>query len=255
MIELKSARDITVMRGAGRVVAHALEAVRAHAAVGVPLRELDSVAAKVIKGAGAQPAFLNYHPSWAPVPFPRVICASINDAVVHGIPDGTRLSDGDLVSIDCGAFVDGWCGDAAISFIVGQPDPVDAALIEATDAALERGIAAAVAGSRLGDVGHAIGNVVRRAGYGLLADHGGHGIGRAMHEAPFVWNEGRSGHGFRLRPGLVIAIEPMLIAGGADDYLTDDNGWTLRSASGMKASHSEHTVAITEDGPLVLTAP
>jgi methionyl aminopeptidase len=157
----------------------------------VTLAELDRVAAKVIRQAGATPAFLGYHPAWAPSPFPGVICASVNDAVVHGIPDGTRLADGDLVSIDCGAFVGGWCGDAAISFIVGRPDPADAALIEATDAALRRGIAAAVAGRRLGDVGHAIGTAVREAGYGLLAGHAGHGVGRAMHEDPHVPNEGQ----------------------------------------------------------------
>ncbi|MCU1493264.1 MAG: methionine aminopeptidase [Acidimicrobiaceae bacterium] len=254
MIELKTPREIALLREAGRVVASALAAVRAHAAVGVSLRELDREAAKVIKGAGAKPAFLNYHPSWAPVPFPGVICVSINDAVVHGIPDKTRLADGDLVSIDCGAFLQGWCGDAAISFIVGQPDPEDVALIDATDAALQRGIAAALVGHRLGDVGHAIGDVVRGAGYGLLADHGGHGVGRAMHEAPYVLNEGKPGHGYRLRPGLVIALEPMLISGGTDEYLTDPDGWTLRTASGTKASHSEHTIAITDDGPLVLTA-
>jgi len=254
VIELKTPAQISILREAGRVVANALAAVRATAAVGVSLAELDQVAARVIKDAGAEPAFLNYHPSWAPTPFPGVICTSINDAVVHGIPDGTRLADGDLVSIDCGAFVSGWCGDAAISFIVGTPQPDDVALIEATDAALRRGISAAIPGMRLGDVASAIGEPARRAGYGLLADHGGHGIGRAMHEEPFVPNEGKPGHGFRLRPGLVIAIEPMLILGGTDGYRTDDDGWTLRTANEMRAAHSEHTLAITADGPIVLTA-
>lgn len=244
-----------LLREAGRVVAHALAAVRHRAAPGVSLAELDDAAARVIKDAGARPAFLDYHPSWAPTPFPGVICASVNDAVVHGIPDGRRLADGDLVSIDCGAFVRGWCGDAAISFIVGRPCPADTALIDATDAALQRGITAAEAGRRLGDVGHAIGDVTRKAGYGLLADHGGHGVGRTMHEAPYVPNEGRPGHGYRLRPGLVIAIEPMLIFGGTDHYVTHTDGWTIRTASGTKAAHSEHTIAITEDGPVVLTAP
>jgi methionyl aminopeptidase len=255
VVELKTPREIALQREAGRVVARALAAVRDRAEVGVTLAELDRVAAKVIRQAGATPAFLGYHPAWAPSPFPGVICASVNDAVVHGIPDGTRLADGDLVSIDCGAFVGGWCGDAAISFIVGRPDPADAALIEATDAALRRGIAAAVAGRRLGDVGHAIGTAVREAGYGLLADHAGHGVGRAMHEDPFVPNEGQPGRGYRLRPGLVIAIEPMLLRGGTDRYVTDRDGWTLRTASSARAAHSEHTVAVTDDGPLVLTAP
>lgn len=254
MVEIKTSREIGVLREAGRVVAEALAAVRERAAVGVTLIELDQVAAEVIKKAGATPAFLGYHPSWAPTPFPGVICASVNDAVVHGVPDRTRLADGDLVSIDCGAFVQGWCGDAAISFIVGTPRPGDADLIAATDAALERGIAAALPGNQLGDLGDAIGTPARRSGYGLLEYHGGHGVGRAMHEDPFVPNEGRAGRGYRLRPGLVIAIEPMLISGGTDEYVTDPNGWTVRTASGARAAHSEHTIAVTESGPMVLTA-
>jgi methionyl aminopeptidase len=255
VIELKTPGQIAQLREAGRVVARALAAVREEAAIGVSLLDLDEVAAAVIKDAGAQPAFLDYQPSWAPTPYPGVICASVNDAVVHGVPGRTRLADGDLVSIDCGAFVNGWCGDAAISFIVGRPDPADEALVEATDAALQRGIRAAQAGASLGDVGHAVGKAARKAGYGLLAGYGGHGVGRAMHEDPHVPNEGRPGRGFRLRPGLVIAIEPMLIAGGTDDYVTGTDGWTLRTASGTRAAHSEHTIAITSDGPLVLTAP
>ncbi len=255
MVELKTPGEISLLREAGRVVAHALDAVRDLAAVGVSLRELDQLAATVIADAGAKPAFLDYHPSWAPIPFPGVICASVNDAVVHGVPDHAPLADGDLVSIDCGAFVDGWCGDAAISFTVGTPDPADTALIDATDAALRRGINAAQLGNTLGDIGYAIGPAARAAGYGLLADHGGHGVGRAMHEDPHVPNESRPGRGFRIRPGLVIAIEPMLISGGTDDYVTDPDGWTLRTAFGQKAAHSEHTIAITDDGPLVLTVP
>jgi methionyl aminopeptidase len=255
VVELKNPAQIASLREAGRVVAHALIAVKDAAVIGVSLEELDEVAAMVIKDAGAKPAFLNYHPSWAPTPFPGVICASVNDEVVHGIPDRTRLVDGDLLSIDCGAFVDGWCGDAAITFTIGAPDTVDLALIDATAAALQRGIGAAISGARMGDVAFAIGIPAREAGYGLLAGHGGHGVGRAMHEEPFVPNEGRPGHGFRLRPGLVFAIEPMLILGGGDDYVTDADGWTLRSASGSKAAHVEHTIAVTEDGPIVLTAP
>ncbi|HEX4702709.1 MAG TPA: type I methionyl aminopeptidase [Pseudonocardiaceae bacterium] len=255
MVELKEPGEIARLRAAGRVVAHALDAVRAHAAVGVSLRELDQVAAEVIRDAGAKPAFLHYQPVRAPSPYPAVICASVNDAVVHGIPGRTRLADGDLVSIDCGAFLDGWCGDAAISFTVGTADPVDTALIAATDAALSRGIEAARPGNTLGDIGHAIGPPARAAGYGLLADYGGHGVGRAMHEDPSVPNEGRRGRGFRLRPGVVIAIEPMLILGGTDGYVTDPDGWTLRTTTGRRAAHSEHTIAVTADGPLVLTAP
>jgi methionyl aminopeptidase len=254
MVELKTPREIQLMREAGRVVAEALAAVRASADVGVTLAELDEVAAKVIEEAGATPAFLGYHPSWAPSPFPGVICASVNDAVVHGIPGRTRLADGDLVSIDCGAFVRGWCGDAAISFIVGSASSDDLELISATEAALARGIGASQPGRQLGDVGDAIGTGARKAGYGLLEYHGGHGVGRKMHEDPFVPNEGNPGHGYRLRPGLVIAIEPMLIADGTDAYVTDRDGWTLRTASGTRAAHSEHTIVVTEDGPVVLTA-
>jgi len=255
MSMLKTPDQISVMREAGSVVAKALAAVKEHADVGVSLKELDEVAADVIEGAGAKPAFLDYHPRWAAVPFPGVICASVNDAVVHGIPNGYVLQDGDLLSVDCGAFLEGWCGDAAISFIVGTADPVDQALIDATDAALARGIEAARVGNKMGDLAYAIGGEAKRAGYGLLADHGGHGIGRTMHAEPPVPNIGRPGRGIKLEEGLVIAIEPMLILGGKDDYYHDDDEWTLRSASGNKAAHSEHTVAITADGPMILTLP
>lgn len=252
---IKSPAEIALMREAGRVVARTLERVRAAAAVGVSLKELDQLAAASIAEAGATPAFLNYRPHWSSVPFPGVICTSVNDAVVHGIPNDYRLQDGDLLSVDCGAFLDGWCGDAAISFIVGTVDPVDQALVYATEAALARGIDAARFGNKMGDLGYAIGGSARRAGYGLLADHGGHGIGKTMHAEPHVPNEGRPGRGIKLAQGLVIAIEPMLILGGKDDYFHDDDEWTLRSANGRRAAHSEHTVAITADGPVILTLP
>jgi methionyl aminopeptidase len=254
MVDMKTPQEIGLLREAGRVVAEALAAVKDKAEVGITLAELDQVAAAIIDKAGAKPAFLDYHPPWAPSPYPGVICASVNDAVVHGIPGKTRLADGDLVSIDCGAFLGGWCGDAAISFVVGTPRPGDIELIAATDAALQRGIDAAQPGRKLGDVGHAIGVAARKDGYGLLAHHGGHGVGRAMHEDPFVANEGRPRRGYRLHPGLVIALEPMLVADGTDNYVTDPDGWTLRTATGARAAHSEHTIAITDDGPLVLTA-
>lgn len=255
MIELKTSGELAAMREAGRVVADALAAVRAHAEVGVSLLDLDEAAAAVITKAGARPSFLHYHPSFASSPYPAVICASVNDAVVHGIPGRNRLADGDLVSIDCGAHLDGWCGDAAISFVVGRADPADLTLIATTEQALHAGIAAARPGQRLGDVSHAIGTVGRAAGYGLLDRHGGHGVGRAMHEAPHVPNEGRPGRGLLLRPGLVIALEPMLLAGGRDTYRTDADGWTVRTSDGSRAAHAEHTVAITDDGPRILTLP
>ncbi|MGP4032259.1 type I methionyl aminopeptidase [Pseudarthrobacter sp. 1C304] len=255
MSMIKTPAEIALMREAGRVVATTLERVREAAAVGVSLKELDGLAADTIAAAGATPAFLNYKPRWASVAFPGVICTSVNDAVVHGIPGGYRLQDGDLLSVDCGAFLDGWCGDAAVSFIVGTADPVDQALIDATEAALARGIEAARIGNKMGDLAYAIGGASRRAGYGLLADHGGHGIGKTMHADPHVPNDGRPGRGIKLTEGLVIAIEPMLILGGKDDYFHDDDEWTLRSANGRRAAHSEHTVAITKDGPVILTLP
>ncbi|GAA2132649.1 type I methionyl aminopeptidase [Kitasatospora kazusensis] len=255
MVEIKSDTALESMREAGRVVARALAATREAAAVGVGLRELDEAARAVLAEAGAQSPFLGYQPSFAPVPFPAVICASVNDAVVHGIPGDYRLRDGDLVSIDCGARLDGWTGDAAISFIVGNARPADLELIAATQQALDAGIAAATVGRRTGDISHAIGTVARANDCGMPTDFGGHGIGRQMHEDPHLPNRGRPGRGFLLRHGLTLAIEPMLMAGGRDDYRTDPDGWTLRTADGSRAAHIEHTVAVTEDGPRILTLP
>jgi methionyl aminopeptidase len=253
MVELKTNAEIDAMAAAGAVVAEALSAVVERAKPGQPTAELDKVAADVLARHGATSPFLNYHPRWAPKPFPAVLCVSVNDAVVHGIPNGYVLADGDLVSVDFGATLRGWTGDAARSFIVGTPRREDVALIEAADRALAAGIAAVRPGNTLGDVGHAIGSAARSAGYGLLANHGGHGIGRTMHEDPHVPNQGKPGKGMRLRPGLVIAIEPMLIADGTDEYRHDPDGWTLRTASGARAAHSEHTVAVTANGARILT--
>jgi methionyl aminopeptidase len=253
MVELKTAAEIEAMAAAGAVVAEALRAVTAQARPGIPTAELDDVAAEVLRRHGAASPFLNYHPSWAPRPYPAVLCVSVNDAVVHGIPDGHVLGDGDLVSVDFGAVLHGWCGDAARSFVVGVPDAADQRLIEATERALAAGIAAVRPGNTLGDIGQAICHSAHAEGYGLLANHGGHGIGRAMHEDPHVPNEGRAGAGMRLRPGLVIAIEPMLIADGTHRYSHDPDGWTLRTASGARAAHAEHTVAVTQDGARILT--
>ena len=253
MIEMKTAADIAAMREAGRVVAQALAAMREAAHVGTTMRALDSVGARVLDDAGASSLFLDYHPNWAPSPFPASVCASVNDAVVHGIPTDKSLEDGDLVSIDFGAILDGWAGDAATSFVVGTPRPEDLDLIATTELALAAGIAAAIPGNKIGDIGHAIAQVARGNGYGLLADHGGHGIGRTMHEDPHIPNDARAGRGLKLRPGLVIAIEPMLHAGGSDDYTHDPDGWTLRTSDGSRAAHVEHTVAITANGPRILT--
>ncbi|MEV5124261.1 type I methionyl aminopeptidase [Streptomyces decoyicus] len=254
MVEIKTDAALDAMRVAGRVVADALAAAQAAAAPGVRLLDLDEAAHTVLREAGAGSPFLGYQPSFATTPFPAVLCVSVNDAIVHGIPDASRLRDGDLVSIDCGALVDGWAGDAALSFTVGTARPEDQRLMDTTRQALEAGIAAAVVGGRIGDISHAISSVGRSAGYGIPGDFGGHGIGRQMHEDPAVPNDGRPHRGFRLRHGLVLAIEPMFLAGGKDTYYEDGDGWTLRTTDTSRAAHFEHTVAVTDEGPRVLTA-
>jgi methionyl aminopeptidase len=254
MVELKTPSEITAMRAAGRVVAAALAAVREAADVGARLTDLDEVARAVLADAGATSPFLGYQPSFAMSPFPAVICTSINDAALHGIPSHYRLADGDLVSIDCGATLDGWTGDAAISFTVGTPRPEDEALIKVGYEALAAGIGAAVAGNRIGDISAAIAAVGRGGGIGISTDYGGHGVGHQMHESPSVPNEGRAGRGMRLEPGLTIAIEPWFMGGGDDRYRVDRDGWTIRSVDGSRCVHVENTIAVTEDGPVVLTA-
>ncbi|MFF6877572.1 type I methionyl aminopeptidase [Streptomyces sp. NPDC012474] len=254
MVELKTDTSIDAMYEAGQVVARALTAARQAAAVGVSLLELDEVAHGVLREAGATSPFLGYRPSFAPTPFPAVLCVSVNDAIVHGIPGRYRLRDGDLVSIDFGAELGGWVGDSALSFVVGTPREADLRLIETAERALAAGIEAAVVGNRIGDIAHAIGTVCRGAGYGIPDGFGGHGIGRRMHEDPGVPNEGRPGRGMRLRHGMVLAIEPMVVAGGTDDFHAAPDGWTLKTNDGSRAAHAEHTVAITESGPRILTA-
>jgi methionyl aminopeptidase len=253
VVELKSPTEIDLMRAAGRVVATALADVRKQAAVGVRLSELDEVARSVLAEHGATSPFLHYQPSFAHTPFPAVICASVNDAALHGIPGPYKLADGDLVSIDFGATLDGWTGDSAVSFTVGTPRPADLRLIDAAEQALEAGIAQAVPGGRLGDISAAIGAVARKARYGLHTDFGGHGVGRTMHESPSVPNDGKAGRGMRIEAGLVLAIEPWFMAGGKDSYRVDPDGWTLRSGDGSRAAHVEHTVAVTAAGPQILT--
>ena len=253
MVEIKTAAEIQAMRAAGQVVAQVLAAVQDQAKAGMRLTELDQIARDVLAGAGAVSPFLGYQPGFAPVPFPAVICTSVNDAALHGIPGRYQLADGDLLSVDCGAVLDGWTADAATSFTIGPPAPADARLITTTRAALQAGIAAAVPGARIGDISAAIGAAGRAAGYGICTDYGGHGVGRAMHEDPHIPNEGPPGRGRKLASGLVIAIEPWFLAGGKDVYRIDDDGWTIRSGDGSRAAHAEHTVAVTPDGPQVLT--
>lgn len=255
MVEYKTPGEIDAMRAAGRVVARILAAVGGQAAPGVRLAELDATARDVLAEAHATSPFLGYQPMPAQSPFPAVICASVNDVALHDIPGRYRLADGDLLSIDCGATLDGWAADAAISVQVGYRHPADTRLIDSARQALRAGIRAAVPGGRLGDISAAIGAVGRAAGCGIPADFGGHGIGHAMHEDPHIPNIGRAGRGLRLVPGLVIAIEPWFLAGGGDVCQIDSNGWTVRSADGSRAAHVEHTVAITDEGPVVLTAP
>jgi methionyl aminopeptidase len=255
VVEIKTPGEIQAMRASGRVVGQILAAVRQQAQPGTRLTELDEVARAVLAGAGATSPFLGYRPAFAQIPFPAVICASVNDAALHGIPDRYQLAGGDLLSVDCGAVLDGWAADAAISFTIGPPGPADEKLIATTEAALRAGIAAAVPGARVGDISAAIGAVGRAGGCGICTEFGGHGVGHAMHEDPHIPNEGRAGRGRRLVAGLVIAIEPWFLAGGRDRYVIDEDGWTIRSGDGSRAAHVEHTVAVTADGPQILTLP
>ncbi|MBE9937901.1 type I methionyl aminopeptidase [Cellulosimicrobium cellulans] len=258
MIELRTPREIEQMRPAGRFVADVLTTVRAATKVGTNLLELDEIAHRMIRDRGAESCYIDYHPSFGASPFGKVICTSVNDAVLHGLPHDYALRDGDLLSIDFAASVDGWVSDSALSFVVGTPragalGEADARLIQTTERALEAGIAAAQPGKKVGDISAAIADVAHAAGYSVNTDFGGHGVGRTMHGEPHVPNDGRRKRGFPLKPGLVIAIEPWFLE-TTDEIYTDPDGWTLRSADGSRGAHSEHTVAITEDGPVVLTA-
>lgn len=243
------------MAAAGAVVADLLRQVRAAAGPGIRLAELDTLAREVMHGSGAVSSFLGYQPYPELMPYPAVICTSVNDVALHGIPGPYALRDGDLLSVDCAAAVDGWTADAAVTFSIGKAHRGDDLLLATAEQALTAGIAAALAGGRLGDICAAIGAVGRGAGYGINTDFGGHGIGRTMHEEPSVPNAGRPGRGLRLRPGVVVALEPWFFGGGSDDYRVDADGWTLRSADGSRAVHVEHTVAVTDDGPRILTLP
>ena len=255
MVVLRSAAEIATLREAGRVVAKTLAAVAAAARAGVRLADLDEMAADLIAAAGAKPSFLGYHPSWAPIPYPGVLCLSVNEAIVHGIPDRRELAEGDLLSIDCGAYIDGYHGDAALTVGVGTIDDAGQRLIDTTVRALEAGIEAARPGGRLGDISYAVEAVARAGPYGLPPNLGGHGVGTSMHEDPHVPNTGRAGRGLVLREGLVIAIEPMLIESGRDGRHTTADGWTIVTTDGSRAAHAEHTIAVTDDGPVILTAP
>jgi len=242
------------MRRAGRVVAEMHDEIRRAIRPGVTTGELDRIGREVLARRGATSNFLGYGAAWGGTPYPGVICASVNDVIVHGIPGSRVLEEGDIVGIDCGAIVEGWHGDAAFTAGVGTIAPAAKRLIEATEQGLAAAIEAMRSGNTLGDVGWAVQQVAEQAGYGIVDGYSGHGIGRAMHEEPDVPNVGRAGRGPTLEPGVVLAIEPMFTHGLPDTAVLAD-GWTVVTEDGSLAAHSEHTVAVTDHGPEVLTRP
>jgi methionyl aminopeptidase len=248
VITRKSRDQIALMRRAGKVVAEMHEECVRAAKPGVTTAQIDQVARDVIDRRGARSNFLGYHG------FPAVICTSPNNVIVHGIPDGYVLREGDILSIDCGAIIEGWHADAALTIPIGAVDDESRRLIEVTRHSLEVAIDQVVAGNRLSDVGAAVENVAEAAGFSIVREYVGHGIGTAMHEEPQVPNYGPPGRGLKLKEGLVLAIEPMVNAGGAGTRTLDD-GWTVVTADGRRSAHFEHTVAVGEHGPEVLTLP
>jgi len=246
VVTTRTPEELERMRGAGAIVARVLAETSAAVRPGITTEELDRIAARIIRSMGGTPSFLGYHG------YPATICTSVNEEIVHGIPGKRVLREGDVISIDAGAIWQGYQGDAAVTVAVGQVSPEAERLMQVTRQALEAGIAAARAGQRLGDVSHAIEMVARAAGFEVVREYGGHGIGRAMHEEPRILNWGPPGRGLRLRPGMTLALEPMLTLG---DYRTRqlDDGWTVITADLSLAAHFEHTIAITENGAEVLT--
>jgi methionyl aminopeptidase len=249
-IEIKNAAELERMRQAGRVNAEALLAAAAVVRPGVTTSEIDQAAAEVLRRHGATPAFLGYP---GPTPYPAVTTVSVNEELVHGIPGRRRLKQGDIVSIDCGAIIEGFVGDSAVTVPVGEIAPEVWRLLEATLAGLWAGVGAMQAGRRTGDVSAAIQQSVEGRGFNVTKDYTGHGVGRAMHEDPQVPNYGVAGKGLLLRPGMTIALEPMVLAGGSETRVLDD-GWTVVSRDGRRTAHFEHSVAVTAGGPVILTA-
>ncbi|MFC4128561.1 type I methionyl aminopeptidase [Nocardia rhizosphaerae] len=252
MVELKTPAELERMRVTGRFVADVLAGVHARAVVGVNLLELETYVRERIRERGAVSCYWDYAPSFGRGPFRNTICLAVNDAVLHGLPHDYVLRDGDVLTADLAVTIDGWAADSAVTSIVGSPDPADQRLVRATEEALAAAVAVAVPGNHIGDLSAAISEVARAYGYPVNTEFGGHGIGRTMHEDPHVANAGRAGRGMRLRPGLTLAVEPWFAA-GTDKVITDPDGWTIRSADGSRCAHSEHTVAVTADGPRVLT--
>jgi methionyl aminopeptidase len=253
VIEILNADRLARARDTGALVGGILQALRDRATVGTNLLEIDAWAHALIDEAGARSCYVDYEPSFGRGPFGHYICTSVNDAVLHGRPYDRALVDGDLLTLDLAVSLNGVAADAAISFVVG--DDVlgeNGALIDVTERALAEAIAVAGPGARVGDISHTIGTVLTEAGYPVNTEFGGHGIGSTMHQDPHVANSGRPGRGYRLRPGLLLALEPWVMA-DTDELVTDSDGWTLRSATGCRTAHSEHTIAITPDGAEVLT--
>jgi methionyl aminopeptidase len=255
MIEILNPTNVARARETGALVAEILQTLKGRSTVGTNLLDIDRWAESMIVEAGAQSCYVDYAPSFGRGPFGHYICTGVNDAVLHGLPHDYTLADGDLLTLDLAVSLGGVASDAAISFIVGEARPPQSvALISATERALAAGIAAAGPGARIGDLSHAIGTVLSDAGYAINTEFGGHGIGSTMHQDPHVSNTGRPGRGYQLRPGLLLALEPWVMADTAE-LVTDADGWTLRSATGCRTAHSEHTIAITDDGAEILTLP
>ena len=253
MIEILNRKELARARVTGALVADILQTAKSRATVGTNLLDIDGWTRTMIEQAGAQSCYVDYAPPFGRGPFGHYICTSVNDAVLHGLPHDYALADGDLVILDLAVSKDGIAADSAISFVVGESRPPQSvALIDATERALRAGIAAAGPGARIGDLSAAIGSVLAAAGYRINTEFGGHGIGSTMHQDPHVPNSGRPGRGFALRPGLLLALEPWIMADTAE-LVTDPDGWTLRSATGCRTAHSEHTIAITDDGAEILT--
>lgn len=252
-IGLKSPAEIRQLGESGKLLVRVLDEVADAVRPGISTVELDALAYELITAGGAHPSFLGYAPEAGTDPFPGSICASVNQVVVHGIPGAQTLSEGDVITIDCGVLLDGWHTDSAVTVAVGAVDDRSTRLLEATEAALAEAVAKLLPGNHLGDVGGVIEKSVASAGFTIIPELGGHGIGRALWEEPQVRNYGQRGEGIELVSGMVLAIEPIVSAGGAELRL-DPDGWTIRTADGSPTAHFEHTIAITEDGPLVLTA-
>ena len=253
MIEILDPTDLPRAREAGALVAEILRTLQSRSTVGTNLLEIDRWAKAMILEAGAVSSYVDYAPSFGRGPFGHYICTSVNDAVLHGLPFDYQLADGDLLSLDLAVSQRGVVADSAVSFIVGDTRPAESvALIAATERALAAGIAAAGPGIRVGDISHAIGSALAAAGYTVNTEFGGHGVGSTMHQDPHIANNGRPGRGYRLRPGLLLALEPWVMA-DTDKIVTDADGWTLRSVTGCRTAHSEHTIAITGDGAEILT--